>query len=189
EEADIEDIDPSRKFPEGSSLDYCDNGHETNSSQESLYESFQNTANDVTLSQEIQNDSEIDLVGNMNILSNGQTDVIREMQRLTGQPVENTSENEDLQDQENANKHSLLYILGGNQLSNSCQSEITSHNSHVLTKEISINPNEKSNDKILADRESSQSPQSLMNKTDIMQSVTTPTKEVQFNPETLGAST
>ncbi|CAG8444416.1 16213_t:CDS:2 [Cetraspora pellucida] len=185
EEADIEDISPSRKLPERSSLDCCDSGHETSSSQESLYESFQNTANDVDLSQEIRDDSEIDLVGNVSILSNRQTDVIRGMQSLTGQLVENIPDNEDLQNQENTNKHSLLYILGDNQLSNSCQSDITSQNSHVLTKETGINPNEQSNDEILADQESPQSP---MNPTDIMQSMTASAKEVQFNPEALGAS-
>ncbi|CAG8751211.1 hypothetical protein C2G38_2254700 [Gigaspora rosea] len=121
EEADVEDIDSSKKFPEESFLDYCDNDHEMNSSQESLYESFQDTVDDVNLSQEIRDGSKIDSVGNVNILSNKKTDIIRGVQRLTGQSVENIPENEDLQNQDNVNKHSLLYILDDNQLFKPCQ--------------------------------------------------------------------
>ncbi|CAG8802832.1 15593_t:CDS:2 [Gigaspora margarita] len=168
EEADVEDIDSSKKFPEESFLDYCDSDHEMNSSQESLYESFQDTVDDVNLSQEILDASKIDSVGNVSILSNKKTDIIRGVQRLTGQSVENIPENEDLQNQENANKHSLLYILGDNQLFKSCQNDIAPQTLYAF-KEAGINPNKQSNDKV--------------NPTDIMQSMATSSREPQFNNE------
>ncbi|CAG8537133.1 11157_t:CDS:2, partial [Dentiscutata heterogama] len=174
EEADIEDIDSSKKFPEESFIDYYDSDHEMNSSQGSLYESFQDTADDMNLSQEIRDGSIIDSVGDVSILSDKKTDIIRGMQRLTGQSVENILENEDLQNQENANKLSLLYILGGNQLSNTSQSDISPQTSHTF-KETGINPNEQSNNEV--------------NPTDIMQSMATSSREPQFNPEALGVST